>query len=132
MAETVIDHTGISVADYERAKRFYAAALAPLGVTFIREFPKEMTGDFAVGLFGVNGRSMLAIGGGGKAQPHLHVAFRAVNRPAVDAFYKAAIAAGGKDNGPPGIRSHYHANYYAAFVLDPEGNNIEAVTHAPE
>jgi len=131
MAEPIIDHTGVSVSDYPAAKRFYSAALKPLGISFLREFPKSMTGDFDVGLYGADGKSIMVIGGGGKATPAVHLAFRAVDRQTVDAFYKAAISAGGRDNGPPGIREHYHANYYAAFVLDPDGNNIEAVCHVP-
>jgi catechol 2,3-dioxygenase-like lactoylglutathione lyase family enzyme len=89
-----------------------------------------MTGDFDVGLFGAKGggQSMFIVGGG-KATPPVHLAFRAPDRAAVDAFYNAALAAGGRDNGPPGLREHYHANY-AAFVFDPDGNNIEAVCHA--
>jgi catechol 2,3-dioxygenase-like lactoylglutathione lyase family enzyme len=127
-----IDHMGLSVSGYAEAKRFYVAALAPLGLKLGREFPKSVTGDFDVALFGPGGQSLFILGGGGKTTPPLHLAFRADNRAAVDAFYKAAIANGGRDNGPPGIRRHYHANYYAAFVFDPDGNNIEAVTHLPE
>jgi catechol 2,3-dioxygenase-like lactoylglutathione lyase family enzyme len=132
MASVGIDHLGLSVADYGNAKRFYTAALAPLGLRLGREYRKAVTGDFDVGMFGPGGQSMLILAGGGKATPPVHLAFRAPDRASVDAFYKAAMTAGGTDNGPPGIRSHYHANYYAAFVLDPDGNNIEAVTHAPE
>jgi catechol 2,3-dioxygenase-like lactoylglutathione lyase family enzyme len=127
-----IDHLGLSVSDYTAAKRFYVAALQPLGLTLGREFPKSVTGDFDVGLFGPGGQALLIIAGGGKATPAVHLAFRAEKRAAVDAFYAAAIANGGTANGPPGIRTHYHANYYAAFVLDPDGNNIEAVSHVPE
>ncbi len=132
MPGAAIDHLGLSVSDYGVAKRFYAAALAPLGLKLGREFPKSVTGDFDVGLFGPGGQSLFILGGGGKATPPLHIAFRAESRAGVDDFYKAAMANGGRDNGPPGIRQHYHANYYAAFVFDPDGNNIEAVTYGPE
>jgi catechol 2,3-dioxygenase-like lactoylglutathione lyase family enzyme len=132
MAETGIDHLGLSVADYDKSKRFYTAALAPLGLRLGREYPKSVTGDFDVGMFGPGGQTLFVVAGGGKATPPVHLAFRANSRAAVDAFYAAAVAAGGKDNGPPGVREHYHANYYAAFVYDPDGNNIEAVTHKPE
>ena len=83
-------------------------------------------------LYGADGKPFLWIASGGKAAPRVHVAIRAESRAQVDAFYKAALAAGGKDNGKPGLRPHYHATYYGAFVLDPDGNNIEAVTHKPE
>jgi len=118
-----IDHMGLSVSDYGRSKAFYLAALKPLNIGMVMEF-----GD-AAGL-GPAGKPFLWIMGGGKATPPLHVAFRAQNRQQVDEFHAAATAAGGTDNGPPGLRPHYHANYYAAFVRDPDGNNIEAVCHA--
>jgi catechol 2,3-dioxygenase-like lactoylglutathione lyase family enzyme len=127
-----MDHAGLSMADYAAAKRFYAAALAPLGMRLTLEFPKEKTGDFDVGMFGEPGQQVLfIISGGGRTSPALHFAFRAENRAVVDAFHAAAMAAGGRDNGPPGIRAHYHKDYYAAFVLDPDGHNIEAVCHQP-
>ena len=132
MARPAIDHLGLSVADYGAAKRFYSAALAPLGLELGREYPKSVTGDFDVGMFGPGGQALFIVAGGGKATPPVHLAFSAPSRAAVDAFHAAAITAGGRDNGPPGIRKHYHANYYAAFVFDPDGNNIEAVTHVPE
>jgi catechol 2,3-dioxygenase-like lactoylglutathione lyase family enzyme len=132
MARPTIDHMGLSVSDYGAAKRFYSAALKPIGLKLGREYPKSVTGDFDVGMFGPGGQALLIVAGGGKATPPVHLAFTAADRAAVDAFYEAALAAGGRDNGPPGIRQHYHADYYAAFVLDPDGNNIEAVTHAPE
>jgi len=132
MITPAIDHFGLSVSDYAKAKAFYVPALVPVGLRLGREFPKAMTGDFDVGLFGAQGggQSLFIIGGGGKATPPVHLAFRAPDRAAVDAFYNAALASGGLDNGPPGIREHYHANYYAAFVFDPDGNNIEAVCHS--
>lgn len=126
----MIDHFGISVSDYHKAKALYTAALAPLGVTFEMEVTPEETSGFWYGGFGEAGKPYFWIGGGHKATSGVHVAF-AATRPQVDAFYKAALAAGAKDNGPPGLRPEYHPNYYAAFVLDGDGNNIEAVCHAP-
>ena len=127
-----IDHVGYAVSDYERAKAAYAKALAPLGYTLIMEVPAEgnPSGAPAAG-FGINGKPDFWIGGEGKLEKPLHVAILAKDRPSVDAFYKAALAAGFKDNGPPGLRPQYHPNYYAAFVLDFDGHNVEAVCHAP-
>lgn len=127
----MIDHIGLSVADYEKSKSFYSAALAPLGYQFIIEAPKEHTGGAGAGGFGVPPKPDFWIDGAGKPSPKLHVCFRADNRAAVDVFYKAAMAAGGKDNGPPGVRPHYHPNYYGAFVRDLDGHNIEACCHDP-
>src|SRR5262249_33255508 len=109
---------------------FYLAALAPLGYQPIKELPSHLAPDGAVGL-GVPPKPDFWIAGGRPQSPPLHVAFRAASRAAVDSFYKAALAAGGRDNGPPGIRAHYHPNYYGAFVLDPDGHNVEAVCHDP-
>jgi catechol 2,3-dioxygenase-like lactoylglutathione lyase family enzyme len=127
----VIDHMGFSVSDYARAKVFYAKALAPLGYSLIMEVTQEQSGDFPAAGFGVDGKPDFWIGGEGGMNRPLHVAILAKDRATVDAFYQAAIAAGGRDNGPPGIRAHYHPDYYGAFVLDPDGHNIEAVCHAP-
>ena len=124
-----LDHIGLSVSDFERAKTFYAAALKPLGGGVIMEFPFGTIGPFAMAGLGVAGKPFFW-NTGEKTAPHLHVAFRAETREQVDQFYAAAIEAGGTDNGPPGLRLHYHANYYGAFVLDPDGHNIEAVCHA--
>jgi catechol 2,3-dioxygenase-like lactoylglutathione lyase family enzyme len=130
----MIDHVGFAVTDYERAKAFYTQALKPLGYTLIMEVQGDVTdsGSPAAG-FGANQKPDFWIGGEGKTgRPvPLHVAITAKTRAMVDAFYQAALAAGGKDNGAPGLRPHYHPDYYAAFVLDPEGNNIEAVCHGP-
>ncbi|TKT71161.1 VOC family protein [Afipia massiliensis] len=128
----MIDHMGFAVSDYERAKTFYAKVLAPLGYELIMEVPAAVnpSGAPAAG-FGENGKPDFWIGGEGKLAYPLHVAVVAKTREAVDAFYKAAMAAGARDNGAPGIRPHYHANYYGAFVLDHDGHNIEAVCHAP-
>ncbi len=127
----IIDHIGFGVSDYERAKTFYAKALAPLGITLVMEVTDEQTedGQRACG-FGRSGKPEFWISAG-KVSPHMHVAFTAQNRAEVEAFYKAALEAGAKDNGAPGLRPHYHANYYGAFVIDPEGHNIEAVCHMP-
>ncbi len=127
----MIDHIGFPVSDYERAKAFYAKALAPLGYTLIMEVEQETEKGFAAAGFGVGGKPDFWIGGEGKLDRPLHVAFAAGDRASVDAFYQAALAAGGRDHGAPGLRPHYHPNYYGAFVRDPDGHNIEAVCHAP-
>jgi catechol 2,3-dioxygenase-like lactoylglutathione lyase family enzyme len=127
----MIDHTGIDVIDAARSRRFYEEALAPLGYKVMMEVPKEFTGGHVVLGLGVPPKPDFWLHEGTPQTPRVHVAFRADDRAQVDAFYAAAIAAGGKDNGPPGARPHYHQNYYGAFVLDPDGHNIEAVCHAP-
>ena len=127
-----IDHTSLSVSDYAAAKTFYAAALKPLRIEILMEFPAAMTGSSDVCGLGADGKPFLWLANAGKTTPHIHLAFRAESRAQVDAFYKAAIAAGGKDNGGPGLREMYHPNYYGAFVLDADGHNIEAVCHKPE
>jgi len=119
----MIDHVGVRVSDYARSRKFFESALAPLGYSLIMEFDDEVAG------FGVPGRPDFWISEG-PGSP-VHVAIASEDRAAVDAFYGAAIAAGGRDNGAPGLRPHYHPNYYGAFVLDPDGNNIEAVCHQP-
>jgi catechol 2,3-dioxygenase-like lactoylglutathione lyase family enzyme len=126
----MIDHMGFSVADYSRSKDFYIKALAPLGYRLVREVQQNENDNPAAG-FGTNGRADFWIGGEGGLNRRMHVAIAADTRAAVDAFYHAALAAGGKDNGPPGPRPHYHPNYYGAFVLDPDGHNIEAVCRKP-
>ena len=128
----MIDHLGMPVGDIARATEFYSKALAPLGIGIVMEVSAEETGAGAAVGFGSEAKPFFWIAeaptlDGG----HVHIAFAASSRAAVDAFYAAAIAAGGKDNGPPGLRPHYHANYYGAFVLDADGNNIEAVCHVP-
>lgn len=128
----MIDHLGFAVSDVERAKAFYAKALAPLGIGILIEGTPEQSGGEAHIGFGANRKPFFWIGGGQPVRGPVHVAFEAPNRAAVDAFYQAALAAGGKDNGPPGIRPHYHPNYYGAFVFDLDGHNIEAVCHGPE
>jgi predicted lactoylglutathione lyase len=128
----MIDHVGIPVSDIARSTEFYLKALEPLGISIVMEVSAEQTGHGAAVGFGANFKPFFWIGGaGGLGVGHVHVAFAAPSRAAVDAFYRAAITAGGKDNGKPGLRPHYHENYYGAFVLDFDGHNIEAVCHAP-
>jgi catechol 2,3-dioxygenase-like lactoylglutathione lyase family enzyme len=126
----MIDHVGFPVSDYARAKAFYEKALAPLGYTLIMEVQQDAHDSPAAG-FGTGGKPDFWIGGEGRLNKAVHIALTARDRATVDAFHKAAMAAGGKDNGAPGLRPHYHPNYYAAFVFDPDGHNIEAVCHAP-
>jgi len=128
----MIDHIGLSVTDYEKARAFYAKALAPLGYQLLMEVPLEHTGGIGVGGFGIAPKPDFWIDGHGKPSPQLHVCFAASSRAMVDAFYKAAMAAGGRDNGAPGLRPHYHPDYYGAFVFDLDGHNIEAACHRPE
>jgi catechol 2,3-dioxygenase-like lactoylglutathione lyase family enzyme len=130
-ALNVIDHIGLSVSDYERALSFYEQALKPLGIATVMKVPAEHAGGHEAAGLGRNGKPEFWISGEGRTTPHTHIAFIADNRAAVDAFHKAALAAGGKDNGAPGVRAYYHPNYYGAFVLDPDGHNIEAVCHQP-
>jgi len=128
----MIDHLGLSVSDYEAAKAFYGKALAPLDYSLIMEVTEEQTGHTAAAGFGAGGKPDFWIDGKGAMNKPVHVAILAKDRATVDAFYKAAMAAGGRDNGAPGVRPHYHANYYGAFVINPDGHNIEAVCHMPE
>ena len=120
----MIDHIGVVCSDLDRSIAFYQKALAPLGYEMLRKFE-----GFAAG-FGVAPKPDFWIGKGDVKQP-VHVAFRATGRAQVRAFYEAALAAGGKDNGAPGPRPHYHEHYYGGFVTDPDGHNIEAVCHEP-
>ena len=139
-AYVMIDHIGMPVGDIARATEFYRKALAPLGYGVVMEVSAEETGHGAAVGFGApgkdedfqSGKPSFWIGEGSRLGEHIHVAFVASSRADVDAFYRAALDAGGKDNGPPGLRPHYHANYYAAFVFDLDGNNIEAVCHSPQ
>jgi catechol 2,3-dioxygenase-like lactoylglutathione lyase family enzyme len=127
----MIDHTGIYTREYERSKAFYSAALGAIGYALLMEFPASVTGHTDVAGYGEPPAADFWIYKGAPHVPPLHVAFRVATRAQVDAFYQAALAAGGRDNGPPGPRPHYHEHYYGAFVLDPDGNNIEAVCHQP-
>lgn len=127
----MIDHTGLVVSDFERSKRFYVTALAPIGYAMLAEFPASVTGHTDVAGFGEPPKPDFWISRGTPNQPPIHIAFRVGSRALVEAFYQAAMAAGGRDNGAPGLRPHYHPHYYGAFVLDPDGHNIEAVCHEP-
>jgi catechol 2,3-dioxygenase-like lactoylglutathione lyase family enzyme len=122
--ENMLDHIGFAVADFNRSKAFYVKALDTIGITLLAG------GDGYAG-FGAEGKAFFWIGTRDKPKGGAHVAFAAKSRADVDAFYRAALAAGGRDNGGPGLRPDYHANYYGAFVFDPDGNNIEAVCHKP-
>ena len=121
----IIDHIGFAVSSPETSIEFFSKALEPLGIVRLMEV-EGWSG------FGKNGKPEFWIGKGDSAQLPMHVAFSADNRKQVDQFYQAALAAGGKDNGAPGIREIYHPDYYGAFVIDPDGHNIEAVCHKPE
>ena len=127
--ERIIDHIGLTVSDLARAKAFYVKALAPLGIGVALVIPKSVTGDKDIIGIGKHHKGELWLSQNGRQTPPTHIAFLAASRAEVDAFYAAALAAGGKDNGPPGIRAHYHPDYYGAFVLDPDGHNIESVCH---
>jgi catechol 2,3-dioxygenase-like lactoylglutathione lyase family enzyme len=126
----MIDHVGFAVSDAERSRRFYTAALAPLGIRLIKTATPDQTeaGGTAHG-FGYDGNPFFWIGDKEQVGEGTHVAFAASTKDQVDAFHAAALAAGGRDNGAPGLRPQYHPNYYAAFVLDPDGANVEAVCH---
>ena len=126
----MFDHTGIAVSDLNKSKAFYVKALGPLSISLVMEVTAEQTGDGAHAGFGRDGKPFFWIGSGGRPSGPAHFAFTARSRDEVVAFHRAALAAGGRDNGPPGLRPHYHASYYGAFVLDPDGNNIEAVCHS--
>lgn len=121
----MFDHVGFGVSDYAASKAFFLKTLQPLGVTVIME------GQYGIGL-GQNGKPSLWMYQTTEKPAHLHLAFVAANRKQVDEFYRAALEAGGKANGAPGLRPHYHANYYGAFVIGPDGHNVEAVCHKPE
>jgi catechol 2,3-dioxygenase-like lactoylglutathione lyase family enzyme len=127
----VLDHIGFAVADLARSRKFYAKALAPLGYIPVIDLTAEQTGGYAGTGFGPQGRPQFWIGNGEKPGSCVHIAFSAKSRAEVDAFHKAALAAGGSDNGAPGLRPHYHEHYYGAFVIDPDGHNVEAVCHVP-
>jgi catechol 2,3-dioxygenase-like lactoylglutathione lyase family enzyme len=129
----MLDHVGFAVSDAERSRRFYERALAPLGITLIMTVTPDQTesGGTAHG-FGSEGKPYFWVGDNERTGEGTHVAFEVDTRAKVDSFHQAALAAGGRDNGAPGLRPHYHPNYYAAFVYDPDGTNIEAVCHHPE
>lgn len=126
----MIDHIGFSVSNIATSRDFYEAALKPLGISVLMEVTEEMTGGHGAHLgFGMDGKPFFWIGTGKEVATSVHVALVAKDRAVVDAFHAAGLAAGGADNGPPGLRPEYHPDYYGAFVLDPDGNNIEAVCH---
>ncbi len=127
----MIDHTGLAVSDPAVSRKFYEQALAPLGYRVLMEIPLEHTGGVVVLGLGVAPKADFWLNQGTPQKPRIHIAFVAESRVAVDEFYAAAIAAGGTDNGAPGLRPHYHADYYGAFVLDPDGHNIEACCRLP-
>jgi catechol 2,3-dioxygenase-like lactoylglutathione lyase family enzyme len=127
----MIDHTGVQVSRPEISRRFYDQALAPLGYAVLMVVPPEFTNGKVVLGYGVAPKADFWLAEGTPNEPRIHIAFRADSRSMVDAFHRAALAAGGKDNGAPGPRPHYHQHYYGAFVLDPDGHNIEAVCHEP-
>ena len=126
----MIDHIGFKVSDYATSKAFYEQALAPLGYGLLMEVTPATTGTESHHAgFGAHGKPAFWIGTGEATQGDLHIALVARSRHDVDAFHAAALAAGASDNGAPGLRPQYHPNYYGAFVLDPDGHNIEAVCH---
>lgn len=123
----MFDHVKFGVSDFAASKQFFLAALGPLGVVAVAEGPPS----YGVELCHPQGTVSLILFQSEENPAHLHIAFQAQTREQVDAFHAAALAAGGKDNGPPGLRPKYHANYYAAFVIGPDGHNPEAVCHEP-
>jgi catechol 2,3-dioxygenase-like lactoylglutathione lyase family enzyme len=124
----MFDHVKFGVSDFAASKAFFLKALEPLGVVVV----SEGSPAYGVELCRPNGQDSLVLHQTEEKPAHLHLAFRAENRQQVEAFYRAALAAGGKDNGAPGVRPQYNANYYAAFVIGPDGHNIEVVCHEPE
>jgi len=122
----MFDHVVFGVSDYAKSKAFFLKALEPLGIAVVQE------GPLGIELSPKGGEASLCMRRTEEKPAHLHLAFVAQNRRQVDAFHRAALVAGGKDNGAPGLRPHYHANYYAAFVIGPDGHNIEVVCHKPE
>jgi catechol 2,3-dioxygenase-like lactoylglutathione lyase family enzyme len=121
----MLDHVTLGVSDVVRAKAFYDGALRPLGIERLYAEGENFAG------YGANGKAFFWIGRKEMPQTGAHVAFAVADRQTVDRFHQAALAVGGRDHGPPGLRPHYHENYYGAFVLDPDGHNIEAVCHRP-
>jgi catechol 2,3-dioxygenase-like lactoylglutathione lyase family enzyme len=128
----IIDHISLPVTDFEKSKVFYVAALAPLGLSIQLEVSADLTGTTRFVGIGTEGKPAFWLGGETHGNKQLcHIAFSAQDRKSVDAFHAAALAAGGHDNGAPGLRPQYSEHYYGAFVLDPDGVNIEAVCHTP-
>ena len=131
----MLDHVGFAVSNIARSRAFYEAALEPIGLSLMMEIPAEQNaqggGGTALG-FGTPENPFFWIADNQRVGEGTHIAFRVESRALVDVFYQAAIEAGGRDNGAPGLRTRYHPNYYAAFVFDPDGFNVEAVCHAAE
>jgi catechol 2,3-dioxygenase-like lactoylglutathione lyase family enzyme len=125
----MIDHTGVLVSDFEKSKKFYTETLKPIGYRLLLEFPASVTGSTNVAGFGEPPKPDFWIAEAKPNDPRVHVAFRVGKRSLVDIFHQAGLAAEGTDNGAPGLRPQYHANYYGVFVLDPDGHNIEVVCH---
>ena len=125
MIPRMLDHIGFTVGDYDRSKAFYERALAPLGIELLLEWPGQAAG------FGEGGKPFFFLETRPPTVTGVHVAFAVDDRQTVHAFHAAALEAGGTDNGAPGPREIYHPHYYGAYVLDPDGNNIEAVCHKP-
>ena len=130
----MLDHIGFAVADYPRSLAFYRQVFGTLGYGLVMEVTPEQSGGGAHAGFGRDGKPAFWIGSGASTVSQgggSHVAFNAARRSDVDALYRTALTAGARDNGAPGLRPHYHEHYYAAFVIDPDGHNIEAVCHSP-
>ncbi|MCR8717024.1 VOC family protein [Stenotrophomonas indicatrix] len=127
----MLDHIGLNSSDLPRSRAFFVQALAPLQIGVVMEVSAEQTGAHDHVGFGNHGKPFFWLGNATPPSQGVHVAFVCAERTQVDAFHAAALAAGGRDNGAPGLRPWYHPDYYAAFVNDPDGNNIEAVCHLP-
>ncbi|MCC0038309.1 MAG: VOC family protein [Brucellaceae bacterium] len=127
----MIDHTGIPVKDFDKSRAFYDPAMAAIGASLLMMVPPEHTGGVKVGGYGRR-KPEFWLHEAPETGPGRHYAFIVDSRAEVDAFHEAALKAGGRDNGAPGLRPHYHPDYYGAFVIDPDGNNVEAVCHRPE
>lgn len=127
----MLDHIGLNSGDLPRSRAFFLQALAPLQIGVVMEVSAEQTGAHDHVGFGNHGKPFFWLGNAAPLSQGVHVAFVCAGRAQVDAFHAAALAAGGRDNGAPGLRPWYHPHYYAAFVIDPDGNNIEAVCHLP-
>ena len=121
----MLDHVGFGVSEYQRSKAFYEQALAPLEITLVKEPMGAAAG------FGRDGKAFFWLEPGRRVVKELHVAFEVQERAQVDAFHAGGLAAGGTDNGRPGVRAQYHPDCYGAYILDPDGNNVEAVCHKP-
>lgn len=128
----MLDHLGIGAKDFAESRRFYDAVLATLEIAPVVELTAEQTGGYRGVGYGVAGKPFFWLGGDGPRGAGIHMAFTASSRSQVEQFYEMALRFGGSDNGPPGLRTYYHPDYFAAFVFDPDGINVEAVCHAPE